>query len=372
MRISKSLGIPLAATFFVVLLVPTPGLAGTGPTTKNCPTEPTQNVPIVSGETYYGTNCVLSTTGDADEFVFSASAGSTFKMLAGLGASPATNVCLTLYAPGVPATTVFSGCSSINYPNYANSVGTTQTLTKAGQYTIKVSEASNAVITYGVTLERLNPTPPEAIPLILSKNVSSQITPITAQDSYSFGGNTAGEYQITASVTSGATSNICFDIFQPDGTIVVSASCTSINYPNYRNSTTADLTPAVSGTYIVLVYVAGNDGVQGYNLEVTCLLGNCNPANCVLKDTVTYASGTLTMDFTIGTPYAVTWNAWLVSGNLMQSLWSQPQAITEPQITVTKTQALGASGRVGVLSTFTTAKKGITCSSWQQVNTGTP
>jgi hypothetical protein len=293
-------------------------------------------------------------------------------MVAGVGSSPPTNVCLTLYAPGVPATKLFSSCSSIGNPYNEYSVGTNQALTAAGLYTIVVSESGNAVLTYGLTLERLNPAPPDAIPVVLSKNITGVVTPLTAQDSYTFDGNTAGEYQIAASVPSNASSNVCFDVYQPDGTSAVLGKCTSVGNPYNVYSIQADVTPPQDGTYVVVVYVAGNDGTVNYNLEVSCLVGNCNPTKCVLKDALSYASGTLTMNFTLGTPTAATWNIWLTYGNTLENVYSQPQAITEPQVTITKTQPLAASGTVGVLSTLTTPKKGIACSSWAQFNTGKP
>lgn len=105
MRISTNSGSTLAALLFAVILVPSSGWATQ---TQNCPTEPSQNAPIVSGETYYGANCVISTTGDVDSFQFNASAGETYNIYAGVGASPPTNICLSLYAPGVPAHLLFS------------------------------------------------------------------------------------------------------------------------------------------------------------------------------------------------------------------------------------------------------------------------
>jgi hypothetical protein len=78
------------------------------------------------------------------------------------------------------------------------------------------------------------------------------------------------------------------------------------------------------------------------------------------------------MNFTLATKVAVTWNAWLTYQSTMQSLWSESLPMTEPQVSVTKTQALARSGKAGVLSTFTTPTGGITCFSWTQVNTGKP
>lgn len=99
------------------------------------------------------------------------------------------------------------------------------------------------------------------------------------------------------------------------------------------------------------------------------------PPPCALTDAPSYnaTTGTLTMNFTLATPVAATWNGWLTSQNAMQQLWSQSQPITDPAVKVTKTQAnVAKSGKVGVLSTLTTPTAGITCSSWVQINTGTP
>jgi hypothetical protein len=127
---------------------------------------------------------------------------------------------------------------------------------------------------------------------------------------------------------------------------------------------------------VVIAYSALDNDTLNYTISVVCAAGICGtpPTTCSLKDALTYnaTTGTLTMNFTLGTPYAVTWNAWVTSQNSMQSLWSVSQPITEPPTTVTMTQTLSKSGKVGVLSTFTTPTKGLTCSSWAMINTGTP
>jgi hypothetical protein len=387
MRISTTFGLTLAALLFQVALTPTRAWAGTGPVITNCPPEPAQGVPIVSGQTYYGTNCVLKTTGDADEFTFRAAAGDTWQVILGLGASPTTNITLTIYAPGLPLTQIYSAPTNIhpccgNAPYYA--VSTNQTLTVAGTYTILVSETNDAVQTYALSLERLSPTPPDATPLVLSQGITGAVNAPTEQITYSFNGSTTGEYEIAASLTASPTSNVCMSVYQPNGTSALSGGqyiCTNIypccgNQPTYSIQT--DLVPPVNGAYVVEMAAGGNDTTVGYNLEVSCLSGpgTCLPVppRCALKDSPTYdaTSGTLTMNFTIGTPTAATWNIWLTYDSTMENLYSQSQPKTEPPITVTKTQALGASGTVGVLSTLTTPTKGITCSSWESVNTGTP
>jgi len=370
-RLLTNLGLLLTAVLFLSVLVPNPSWA-LGPTTRNCPTEPAQNVPISSGLTYNGSNCVLRTVGDVDSFQFNASASATYRIALGLGPSPTADVCVALYAPGLPGSKIFSGCTVYSPPYYWYSVVTNQKLTAAGLYTIVVSEPHDAVMTYALTLERLNPAPPEAVPLVLAQRVDGQVATITAQNSYTFSGNTAGEYQITATVPTDTATDVCFDVYAPDGSVPVSNACTTYAPPYYWYTAQANVTPSQIGTYVIVASTKGNDATVNYTLEVSCLLGNCSPTKCVLKDTLTYSSGTLTMDFTLGTPYAVTWNAWLVSGNTLQPLWSQAQPVTEPEVTITKTHAVPQSGVVGVLSTLTTPKKGITCSSWTVANTGTP
>jgi len=136
-------------------------------------------------------------------------------------------------------------------------------------------------------------------------------------------------------------------------------------------------------TFSVIVTLHGGDTVElqlfmdahaaaGFFVGTNMTIG---PLKCALTDSLSYnaTTGALTMKFTLGTPAAVTWNGWLTSQNGMQKLWSQSRPITEPAVTVTKTQTgVAKAGNVGVLSTLTTPTGGITCSSWQLVNTGTP
>jgi hypothetical protein len=366
MRLFRNSGVILAALVFAAVLAPASAWATT---TKDCPTEPKQNVPITSGETYSGTNCELYTTGDVDSFVFKAAAGDTWDMVLGVASGATTNICLTLYAPNNSVASP-QACTNIEFGG--DSVGTVLQLTTAGTYTMVVQETSDATVGYSLSLERISPAPADATALSLSKNITGAITVATAQEAYTFYGVTTGKYQIAASLVSGDTQNVCFNVYQPNGSSALSsgAPCTNIEFGG--DTISVDLTPTQNGTYVVLVYAGGNDTTVGYNLEVSCLLGKCikTTPKCELTDALSYSSGTLTMDFTIGTPSAVTWNAWLVSDNKTELLFSTSQPVTEPAVTVTKTASLEASGTVGVVSTLTTATDGITCSSWETVNTG--
>jgi hypothetical protein len=367
-RFSSHSGLSVVALLVAVLLMPSSAWANMS---KNCPVEPSRTT-IVSGETYFGSNCVLSTASDQDVFNFSASAGDTWRIIAG---SPnvvnPNNICLTLNDPN--GKTVGSGCS---LTNVAHSAGIISTLTVGGTYTVIVTETSTAVIDYGVSLERLSPAPVDGTALVLGNTITSEVNPPSAQDAYTFFGTATGTYQVSATMTSGSNpENLCFAVYQPGGKAVTSA-CTETNF---SFTAQAKFTPTVNGTHVVVVFAADNTYTLNYNFSVTCVsapstCGSPPPPPCTLKDMLSYnaTSGTLTMNFTLGTPVAVTWNAWLTSQNTMQNLWSVSQPITVPSVPVTKTQALAKSGKVGVLSTFTTPTAGITCSSWVQVNTGTP
>lgn len=95
---------------------------------------------------------------------------------------------------------------------------------------------------------------------------------------------------------------------------------------------------------------------------------------CTLTDAASYdaTTGMLTTKFTIGTPSAASWNVWLLHGDTFESLGSKSLPITEPPVIDAKKHALEKSGEVGILSTLTTPAKGITCSSWETINTEEP
>ena len=97
MRISTLFRVHWAAVPLLVILMAGAGWSATGPTTQNCPVEPAQGTPIVSGQTYWGSNCVLNSIADVDSFQFNGSAGQTWRRSPGkprwsrsAGSSPVT------------------------------------------------------------------------------------------------------------------------------------------------------------------------------------------------------------------------------------------------------------------------------------------
>ncbi len=262
------MGLGACLLLFALVLVPGTGWASM---TSDCPVEPTQNTPIVSGQTYFGSNCSISTTGDVDSFQFNASAGDTWSLVAGIGPSHPTNICVTLYAPGDSPMQIFSGCS--NVVGDEDSIVNNQTLAVAGLYTVVMSETSNAIVTYALSAERLSPAPPDATPLVLSQNLTGEVATPTAQNAYTFNGCTSGTYQITVSLATDHSHDVCFQVYDSTGTSVAGQKCTEA--VGDVDSVKTDLTPAQDGTYLIMVTTAGNDATIAYNLEVSPLLGGC-------------------------------------------------------------------------------------------------
>ena len=148
LRISTRFALTLATLLFGLLFV-TPAALAQG---QDCPPEPASNTPIDDGEVFAGPNCTLQSPGDVDSFIFAAYSGQTFHMAVAINGSAPTNICLTLYDPN--AVQIFSGCSSVGYPRYQNSVVNDQVLTVTGTYTIAITETGSGTLNYGVALDR--------------------------------------------------------------------------------------------------------------------------------------------------------------------------------------------------------------------------
>jgi hypothetical protein len=366
MQRMRNFVLPLAALFFGLLLTPRASAAGVA----DCPVEPKQGVAIASGDVFAGTNCTLNTTGDVDGFVFNANAGDIWHFLVS-GNGNSVDVCLTIYSP--TAVKIYSGCSDVRFGGYG--FETDQTLTASGAYTIDVTEAANGAANYGLSLERDYPTPPDGDKVQLTQSVVGTLGPGEDSPAYTFPVVTTGTYQASATIPSGGN-DLCINVYLPNGSSAGSG-CTDSRFGGL--TVDVDFTPPQNGTGMVLVYMDGGDGggTVNYSAEISCLAGVCTqppPPACTLKDAPSYASGTLTMNFTVGNIVAVTWNAWLTSQNTITALSGFPisQPITNPPAPITKTATLSPSGTVGILTTLTYPSKGIVCSNYTQINTGTP
>ena len=90
--------------------------------------------------------------------------------------------------------------------------------------------------------------------------------------------------------------------------------------------------PPKNDTYMLLLTGQGDGPGSDYSIEVSCYLGTCpvpNQTTTACADALSYDSttNTLTMDFTIGTPIAVTWDVWLVSANTASFLWKPDSSL---------------------------------------------
>jgi hypothetical protein len=256
--------------FALLLLLSSAALAqGT-----NCPPEPAQGTPIYDGEVYIGSNCTLSSPGDVDSFVFSASSGETYHLALGINGAAPVNICMTLYDPNEKI--IFSGCTNTDYGYGTYSAVNDQVLTTSGIYTIVVTESSSGTISYALALERLYPFAPNAQQINLSTQTPGNINPITDTNEFTFASATTGKEEVSATLPNNATQNICMRVYNPDGSKVQQNDvCTNIDYGYGTYTVQVDFTPTQNGTSMVFLYVAGNDATATYTLEVSCLIGDC-------------------------------------------------------------------------------------------------
>ena len=368
--------LPLAAIAFVVLLAPQSAMAGIA----NCPTEPKANEPIATGDVFQGTNCVLKSTGDTDSFVFNGNKGETYQVATALNGAFGSNICLTIRNSSFKVIFATS-CTGVGFAG-PSSVVQDQPLTATDTYTIDITETANATQEYAVSLERLNPAPPNAEVVKLATEYAGDIAALSDSNAFIFTGATTGEYEVSASLPGTVTANICMSVYSPTGALVTptlgtQGGCTGVGFAG-PSTIMIDFTPTVNGTYMAFVTAAGNDATQSYTLEVSCLAGVCPgnlPPSCTLADTLSYnpTTSTLTMNFTVGATYGTIWNAWLTDQTTMTRLFSTAQPVTVPPANIVKTTTLAPNkGEVGVISTLTTTTKGIACSSLAKVATGTP
>jgi hypothetical protein len=94
------------------------------------------------------------------------------------------------------------------------------------------------------------------------------------------------------------------------------------------------------------------------------------PTSCTDDVTLGYAGGTLSMNFTVGSTSAGTWNVYLSFHDTILSLLSIPLPAFDPPVVVPIALPFPTIGGIGILTTYTTAADGIICSDWDTVDTG--
>jgi hypothetical protein len=271
---SAKFSLSLIALAFAVTLLPGSGWAITS---KNCPKEPT-STSIASGYVYSGTNCELYTPGDIDSFVFNANSGDTWQVnLAWQGSYNGT--CMTIYDPNglqIYANTCTGDGELID----------SQTLTVTGEYTINLNmEGNGSDATYALSLERVNPFPPDAQAIGIGQSIDGSTSPPTAQPTYTFYGLTTGTYQVTVSWT-GGYAGTCEYLYYPGSTTPQDQGCSGDGVYQFT------FVPPENATYLVLLDSQG-DGTGDYSFEVACYLGECTSGLTLSASSLTFSDQAL-------------------------------------------------------------------------------
>jgi hypothetical protein len=96
------------------------------------------------------------------------------------------------------------------------------------------------------------------------------------------------------------------------------------------------------------------------------------PASATLDQTLTYAGGTLTLGYSVGTTQAVIWNLYANIQNASPRLLSAPLPPIDPPVPVSiPIPGFPAIGNIGYLTTFSNAA-GIVESDWDTIDTAPP
>ncbi len=92
--------------------------------------------------------------------------------------------------------------------------------------------------------------------------------------------------------------------------------------------------------------------------------------SCTDDVAVSYGGGTLSMNFTVGSTSAGTWNVYLVYNNTLLPIISYPLPAIDPPIAIPIAFPFPSIGGIGVLTTIALPGDGILCSDWETVDTG--
>ena len=93
------------------------------------------------------------------------------------------------------------------------------------------------------------------------------------------------------------------------------------------------------------------------------------PPICVLNLDLTHATGTLTMDFELGTLDPAMWDVRLISVFGLTSLWTLPVPAVDPPESFPVAFPFPSIGSIGILTTLTTVD-GVVCGDFKIVDTG--
>lgn len=315
----------------------------------------------VYGDSFAGTNCVLTPAGDQDLIKFVGTKDDRIRVVAlDTSGSGFVGVCVEVRDPGGALVGGTAFCGDVALQQDLQ-------LTLTGIHTIVISESGNdSAMSYQIFVERLAPQRAEWPQITYGQTLSDTIDPAVDQDAYRFAGKAGTLVRLSVVDLSGSGFvGICVDVRTPTGTAADAELCADVGAQR-------DITLPVDGTYTIIVREAGDDSATSYNLSLTCINGACPVPLPVCKADPTFASGTLTLNFTLRTPSPVVWNTWLSLGARVIPLWTGVSlpAIDPPFQAPLPVPGFPSVGTIGFLSTFATAQAGIVCSEWRTVDTG--
>jgi hypothetical protein len=218
---------------------------------SDCQEEPTDQI-IAYGDLI---NCAIDQKGDDDVFRFSGVVGDVVRLQAGGLAGDGVQ-CFQLFAPdGMSVDFARCGNTSRDYP-----------LSQTGQHTIVMSEAGhNETVEYAMTLERIAPPSPAALPIDYGDVKNEEIAGPGDADTWSFPGEAGDTVRVqSASATDPGVS--CFQLFAPDGSQIDFARC---------GNTSRDYKLVQSGPHTIVMTEAGHDDEVEYALTLECIAGVC-------------------------------------------------------------------------------------------------
>lgn len=270
--------------------------------------------------------------------------------------SGAADACIYLFDPGsaTPAASPDQGCSNKSFG--VSSYSFQFTPTKSENYMLLVDGGGNdATLDYEVEVSCVAGTCPTIVPS--TTTLSSSLNPS--------GDGEAVTFTAVVSSPDGAPPNGEIISFM-NGATKLGTGTLSGGKATFSDS---KLTPGAT-TAVTAVY-PGDANLKG---STSNAVEQVVYGPCTLSDSASYtaASKTLTMKFTVGSIVATTWTAWLIDDNTVRELFSGAGPVTQLPETVTKTSSVTPAYRVGILSTLSTPTNGIYCSSYTQINTGTP
>lgn len=360
----------IAFTLLALCVLLTSSAAYAASEAKPCAAEPA-DTSVAYGDVITGSNCVI-TLADVDIVRFTGQTNDLVRIVGlQLIEQYPNNISIQLLAPdGQSLATAGSNTILGVY-----SAQIQLRLPTDGTYSVIVRESGNdASIHYALTLDRIDPVRTTLTTLTYTAPIADEINPPPEQDGYLISATAGNVIDLTGVLTTGDyPMNLCLELFAPGGGLFQSGCTNTIL--GVRAANFPLVTVPTTGTYLLVVSEASNDGQIGYNLVLNCVNGPCPPPPpnppCTLHVAPSYTNPTLTLDFTLGTRNAATWTAWLVVQNNAIRLWSGQIGRTDPPKAVTKTIPLAPSGTIGVLTTLSNAS-GITCSEWKRVATGQP